>query len=277
MFIVVTGACEVLEVADFPQYPKQIEPLELSELITLNEQYHAQNNGQICSTLNEYGFTGLSDILFEDGINPCTQREVVRIELTRPDTLLPTAKQSLLDNKEFTLVNDTSSLKVIESLALEGCTICEGPEINNVVIGWKYRFANQSMSGMEVADTEITVVLDAYGVNRILGNWYPDFETPGLINVGYNQATELLVGWEIDLEPLTGMDSTFTVTSEHLTMDPYLKLIPFINNGVLELRKTWNVPIEYTGNEFEGWNANVDAFDGALLRLDVVGLIEDDL
>lgn len=271
------SSCEALEVTDLPQYPKTIEPLELSELITLNERYHSENDDQLCSTLNEFGFTGFSPVLFENGINPCTQREIVRIELTEPDTLLEAAKRAVLYNQEFTLVSDTSDLEVIESLALEGCTICEGPQFNNVVIGWKYRFANQFISGTEVADSEITVFLDAHGVNRIWGNWFPEFEAPGLINIGFNQARDVMVGFEIDLEPITGVDSVFTVTEESITEQPFLKLVPFLNEGVLELRKTWNVPITYKGNEFEGWEANIDVIEGNLVRLGVLGLVEEDL
>lgn len=257
----------MLEVTGQPEYPKTLETLEFGLLMELNTQYHDSNDGQICSTLNEYGFTGFSNVLFTNGVNPCTEREVVRVELNQPDTLLSAAKRALFYNRAYTLVTDTSQLELIESLPLEGCTICEGPRFNNVVIGWKFTFGNQWRDGIEVLNSTITVFLDANGVNRIWGNWYPDFQTPEFINVGYNQAKERVKGMQLDLKPVTGQDSVLTVGQAHMQLQPQLKYLATGTERGLELRKIWNVQILTAGDAGVGWEALIDVYDGTVIAL----------
>ena len=263
-------SCEVLEVADFSEYPVKIEAKELRELEELNLRYKTENDGQICSTLNEFGYTGFSRVLFPNDINPCLEREIVRIELNRVDTLLDLTKESLLKNQEFTLVSDTSDLEIEEIVPLYGCTICEGPEINSVPIEYKVTFENQNFGNTKVRNSGITVFVDAEGVNRIWGNWFPEFKSPGLINIGYLEAQSMLIGWEINMQPYTEEDVVFTINSEHLVKDPVFEFYPYENNGVLELRKTWNVEVLYPDELFKGWNANIDVIDGLLLAVEPI-------
>ncbi len=257
----------MIEVSDIPTYPIKIERLDISTLQDLNVRYHQENEGRLCSTLNEYGFTGFSRVLFPGNQNPCLKREPVRIELTNKDSLISLAKRSLLKNKEYTLVEDTTSLELVNVLELYGCTICEGPEINNVPIELKISFAAQQLGGVEVSDSEITVFADARGVNRIWGNWYPDFEVNGLLNVGYNTAKLSLLGLKLDLNKGTEGGEVFTVSEDNLKSEPVFQFIPHENDGVLELRKAWKVFIEYPEAEFTGWFAYVDIMDGSLLRI----------
>lgn len=273
--IIFVISCEVLEVADFSDYPVKIKPIELRELEELNVRYHEENGNQICSTLNEFGYTGFSRILFLNDVNPCLTRNIVRAELNAVDTLVTAAKKTLLKNQEFTLVSDTSKLRVKEMLPLYGCTICEGPDINSVPIEYKITFELQEIGNTKVRNSNITVFLDSVGVNRIWGNWYPDFTSPGLINIGYLEAQRMLIGWEINMEPYTGEDIIFTVNEEHLRHDPEFEFYPYVHEDVLELRKTWRVEISYSDASFEGWNANVDVFDGLLLAIDPIGMDEE--
>jgi len=270
-------ACESLDTGILSDYPTRIEALSFQDLTILNEQFHVRNEDKLCSTLNQFGYTGFSRVLFSNDINPCTQREVLRVELTRTDSLLEKAMQSLYDNRDFTLVHDTTALEVIESTALEGCTICEGPDFNNVVIGWKFTFADQVQDGMEVSNSQIAVFLDAEGVNRIWGNWYPEFPDPGLLNIGYLQAQSVFEGFEIDLEPLIGIDSTFTISSEHLSQTPYQTWFPYITDESLEFRKTWNIPIDFDLDPIKGFIGRVDIMDGLVLDLEATGLTDGPL
>ncbi len=238
--------------------------------MVLNARYQAENREHICSTLNEFGYSGFSRVLFPDDINPCLERSEVRVELSDPDTLISVAKRVVVKNQEFTLVTDSTELVIDEVTPLYGCTICEGPDINSVPIEYKISFMPQTYDGVEVNGSKITVFVDSIGVNRIWGNWFPEFEVPGLINIGYLEAQNMLVGWEINMEPYTGADSIFVVEQKHLQEQPEFEFYPFVNEGVLELRKTWRVNIRFEDNTFEGWNANIDVIDGLFLAIEPV-------
>lgn len=270
MIVFVAITCDVLEVAEFPDYPVKIEPLDQEELIALNQKYAQENSGHICSTLNEFGFTGFSRILFPNDENPCLTRQIVRSELEYNDSLLVIAKSSLLKNTAYTNVSDTSALEVVEIVPLYGCTICEGPEENSVPLEYKISFGVQKFGVTEVRDSELTVFVDSIGVNRIWGNWYPEFKSPDFINVGYLEAQKIMIGWEIDMRPLTGEDFTFVVEQEHLNENPIFEYLPFINEETLELRRTWKVSISYKDDTFEGWYANIDVIDGLLLSVEPI-------
>ncbi len=256
--------------ADVSDYPSKIEPVELRELEELNSRYQQGNDNHICSTLNEFGITGFSRVLFPGDVNPCLNKEVVRAELTRTDTLIAAAKKSLIKNVEFTFVDDTTDLVVKDLVPLFGCTICEGPEINSVPIEYKITFESQYYGNTKVRNSNITVFLDSVGVNRIWGNWYPEFTSPGLINIGYLEAQRMLIDWEINMEPYTGENTIFVVSENNLNEVPEFEFYPYKNEGVLELRKTWKVEISYTDDSFEGWNANIDVIDGLLLAIEAI-------
>lgn len=272
ILIFIAISCEVLEVADFSEYPVKIEAIELSELLELNTRFQEENENQICSTLNEFGYTGFSRILFPNNINPCLEREIIRVELNEADTLIDLAKESLLKNQEFTLVTDITDLEVDEVVPLYGCTICEGPEINSVPIEYKIIFGEQKVGNSLIRNSGITVFVDSVGVNRIWGNWFPEFTSPGLINVGYLEAQRMLIGWEINMQPFTGENVVFTIGPEHMEKEPEFEFYPYVNNGVLELRKTWSIEVLYPEESFEGWNANVDVIDGLLLTIEPIEL-----
>lgn len=270
MLIYTAVSCDAVVLSELSDYPSKIEPLSLLELDELNKMYQSENDDHICSTLNEYGFTGFSRVLFPNDINPCLSKEVVRVELTNSDSLVTVAKEVLVQNKIYTNVSEISALTVFEVTPLAGCTICEGPDVNSVPIEWKISFSSQELGGINVSGSEISVFIDANGVNRIWGNWYPDFQAPGLINVGYIEAQRLLIGWEFDMNSFTGENEMFVVTDEHITEIPALEFLPFENEGFLELRKTWKVFISHPNEEFDGWFANVDVIDGLLLEINAL-------
>ena len=264
------ATCDISELATIPEYPVKVESLSLSDLEKLNAKYHAENNGKLCSTLNEYGYTGFSRVLFPGNKNPCLNRTPVKVELTETDSLVALAKKTLLKNQEYTAVTDTSLLELETLEPLNGCTICEGPNTNSVPIEWKVNFKPQKKDGTEIHNTSISVFIDAKGVNRIWGNWYPDFYVPGLINFGYVQAKLSLVGTEIEINRLFEKDRTFVVSEEYMQKRPVYEYLPLDREGFLEFRKTWKVQIDYPGYEVEGWNAYVDVFDGTLLQLEAL-------
>lgn len=265
-------ACDLLTVkTEAGEYPTTYHQIDSAELEALNDEYHSQNDGHICSTLNEYGLTGYSEILFEGGESPCSDREIVRIEMTNTDTLVTSAKRSLLKNSVYTGVEDTSALEVKEMEALPGCTICEGPNENRVNIEWKLVFKNQKIDSAEVMDTEISVFLDAVGVNRIWGNWYGDIKDPEFIEYGYEEVQTGMEGWKIDMRSYTGSESIYTIQEEDLEGSPHKIFLPVEEEDTLKLRACWAVPISYNGEEdFTGWTAYIDIEEGFLVRLSVL-------
>jgi hypothetical protein len=153
--------------------------------------------------------------------------------------------------------------------AIQGCIVCSGPNQYSGTIEWKLVFENQQIDSIQVADTEITVIVDAEGTNQIWGNWYPDFDVPDFVNFGYEEVKEGLIGWEIDMRAYTNEQEIYTVQSEDLTAQPYKVYLPVEaeNEMDLEIRTCWAIPISYNGQEFQGWIAYVDIEEGYLVEL----------
>lgn len=264
-------SCNLLTVdEEASEYPTTFPTIEFSELDQMNQEYQQANGGHICSTLNKFGFTGYSEIFFENGESPCADREVVRVELEQTDTLITAAKTALLKNNTYTGVNDTSKLIITELLPIRGCTICEGPGLNNVPIELKITFAEQSIDSNKVIGTDITVVIDAEGVSRIWGNWYQDFEVPDFVNYGYEEVQSGMTGWEIDMRRYTGEEAIYTVQQEDISGIPERVYLPIENESEqkLEIRTCWAIPISYNeSSDFEGWMAYVDIEEGFLVDM----------
>ncbi|MCH2449755.1 MAG: hypothetical protein MK198_06360 [Gracilimonas sp.] len=262
-------SCNLLTVEDEPsEYPTIYPRLEMSELQEMNSEYHQANDGRLCSTLNEYGLTGFSKVLFEDGRSTCQDRDVVRIEMNNTDTLESSAKKSLIKNTRYTGVEDTASLRLLRMEPLAGCIICEGPDQKSENIEWKLTFDNQVIDSVEVQGTEIIVILDALGVSEIWGNWYPEFNVPAFVNFGYMDVQEGMKGWEIDMRNYTGEETIYTVQEQDVTERPYKVYLPVENEKGLQIRTCWAVPISNSTNEnFKGWFAYVDIKEGFLVDL----------
>lgn len=272
--LIVLGSisCNLLTAEDEPsEYPTIYPRLKMGELQELNIEYHQANDGRLCSTLNEYGFTGFSKILFEeDEQNPCDRanRTVVRIEMNNADTLVAAAKRSLLKNSIYTGVTDTSKLVLNEISPQPGCINCGSPDEYSANIEWGLTFENQVVDSMEVPGTEIIVFLDALGVNRIWGNWYPEFKVPEFVSFEYLDVQEGIVGWQIDMRNYTGEETIYTVQEQDVTERPYKVYLPVENEEGLQIRTCWAVPISNSTNEnFKGWLAYVDIKEGFLVDL----------
>lgn len=269
----VAMACNLITAEDEgSDYPTAYSVIEYSKLQEMNTEYHEFNNNRICSTLNQFGFTGFSDILFGEEGNPCERdnREVIRIPMNNPDTLESAAKRVLLKNEQYTGVNDTSGLQVIEMIPLAGCINCGRPDEYSENIEWKLTFADQYIDSVLVEGTEITVVIDALGVNRIWGNWYSGFEIPDFVNYGYLEVQNGIVGWEIDMRKYTGSEGLYTISQGDVTTKPEKVYLPYVNEGnsKLEVRACWKVNINYSGDEdFDGWFAYIDYQEGSLVKL----------
>jgi len=267
-FVLISG-CDVFNFdEDALIYPTKITPYEMDELIALNDEYQSENEN-ICSTLNRYGLTGFSDILFEGESSPCIGREPVRIELTEPDTLLSLAVETVVKNGKYTGVSEPDDLSLLEMEPLRGCIICEGPDIDSKVIEWKFVFDAQQINGLEVYDSSITVIVDAKGVNRIWGNWYSEPYIPARANYLPDEIVENIDGQTIRWEEENEVYE-HTIEADQITLPEEKTIIPFENeeSDLLELRAGWKIEIQDEEVPFGGWVVIGDKIDGRILKVD---------
>ena len=261
--------CKVVSGEEPVPYPKVYEEKSLDELTALNQEYQQRNEDKICSTLNEYGFTGFSRVLFPNDINPCLSRSAPKIELPFSDSIVEQARKKLIENKEFTNVNEVTKLEVVETLALNGCTICEGPDINNVPLEWKITFANQYQEDVEVRGTGITVHVDNTGVNRIWGNWF-DVADPGLPVIGYLEAQQKFIGRTLSYENESGGIVDQNIEASDMKVIPDMIFLPIKTADGLELRKCWRIPISKRNTEVIKWTGFVDIIAGEVVLTETI-------
>lgn len=247
-------------------YPTKIAPLDVNALQKKDQDYKTLNNNRICSTLNEYGFTGFSRVLFPNGQNPCLSRDIIRIEMGRADTLINYASSTVRKNGLYTGVTDSSNLVVKEFAPLYGCTICEGPDINNEIIEWKITFEEQQADGILVSGTEITVFIDAFGVNRIWGNWYNGFYNPDRPNVSFEEARLLLIGLQLNFQS-DNLNVNFEIQDDFMSTSETIEIRSYLNEGNLEIRKGYVIIIHNPELQDQNWEAFIDVMDGKVLSL----------
>lgn len=263
--VTILSCDEFSEVDDFENYPAFVQRLSMSELELLNEQYHSQNNGDLCSTLNEFGYTGFSRILFKDGINPCLYRQKVLEEINYSDYLLDQAMYAVAINHKFTNVTNQHLLDVKDTMALYGCTICEGPNINSVPLEWKFTFAPQIVNGVEVSDTEIVVHVDKNGVNRIWGNWLPVID-PGFVNFGSKAALELVIGEKAIFVDGNNETVEQEISETDILGEPELRFTMIKVDGGAEIHKTWYILVLNRHTNEIGWVYYISTVDGEILE-----------
>lgn len=269
IFLISFYGCDVFNIdEDAPVYPSQLSKLAMEELIELNEKFQSQNDN-ICSTLNEYGLTGYSPVLFDGESGPCLDREPVQIELTEPDTLLRIASETLISNSEFTGVLTRENLVLLEKEPLRGCINCDDQSSEGKIIEWKFVFDNQKINGLEVYDSSITVFVDANGVNRIWGNWFEKPIIPIRANFLPEEIADNLEGQTLKWTE-NGEEYQQTITADQLNLPEEKTIIPFENeeNNKLELRVGWKIEVPNEKTPFGGWVIIVDLINGRILEVD---------
>ena len=273
LFVVITTlfmGCDSLSLDEtVDDYPVFIERIPLADLQNMNKQYHDNNNGLICSTLNEYGYTGFSRVLFPNNINPCLNREEVKEELEFREDLLDQVKRQISSNMEYTGVVNSEQLTVKEIISLDGCTICEGPNINNVPLQWKFTFEPQFVEGIQVEGTELVVYLDANGVNRIWGNWY-QIKDSGFIEFGSNNALKEVVGLKLRYANMQNQIFEQEITEDHVLENPSLKYSLIGIEEGMEIHKVWIVNITQEKTDTIRWQVYMSTINGEVLNIKVL-------
>jgi len=152
---------------------------------------------------------------------------------------------------------------------LLGCINCEDQNNDSQIIEWKFVFDNQRLNGLEVYDSSITVFMDAYGVNRIWGNWYKQPHIPARANFLPEEIADILEGqtltWTED-----GEEYRYTITKDSLSLPDEKIIIPYENteNNKLELRAGWKMKIVNESIPFGGWIILADKIEGRILKVD---------
>lgn len=264
-FLTMLLACDSLSVEDKNEdYPVLIKRVDLETLKSLNDEYHQNNNGLICSTLNEYALTGYSRILFLNDENPCLSRTELKKEVQYQNRFDDVAKQSLLQNSKFTGTTEASKLVISQITPLKGCTICEGPDIDNVPLQWKFEFEPQKINNIEVSNTKITVYMDANGVNRIWGNWYNVID-PGFVEFGTNHVKEYLIGLKLRYANEQNQIFEQIVSKEHIQGEPELRFTAIDVEEGMEIHKAWEVNILLQNTDSIKWKVYVSTVSGTII------------
>lgn len=265
-FTAVLLGCESLSLNDkVDEYPVIIERLNISDLEVLNQKYHEKNNNLICSTLNEYGLTGYSRVLFPGNVNPCLNRNELKQEIPFSNDLLFRAKQVLEENAEFTGVESTESLVLKDITSLNGCTICEG-DINSVPLQWKFTFQPQVINDIEVMDSQILVYMDKNGVNRIWGNWFPVTD-PGFVDFGSVAAKEKTLGMKVRYADSMNRVFEQHISENHISGEPELKFVAIQIDERLEIHKVWVFNVLQQNTEDVRWNIFISTVNGEVLKV----------
>lgn len=254
------SACDVFTLEEGIIYPSVYQQLDIEKVQSLNEEFWALNNNKICSTLNEFGFTGHSEVLFKNAVDPCSEMALVHVAMNEPDTLDAFVQHVLLKNTKFTGVVDEGrlSLRVIEPHKV--LPINEVQEIESEVVEWRLVYENQSEKSVNIPSTEIEVIVNANGVTRILGNYYPEVYVPLVPNVDVEKAQEIVNEYKNVQKgpPLCTPPVNIQVLDSK-------KVILRKNGDLVEIRIGWPA-ISLFGKEHEReCNFIVDMMDGSII------------
>lgn len=236
-FRIVAGAPPV-EV-DCPEpYPTEIAALPFEILESLRAEFMALNP-DVCSDLNQYGFT-------EGFCSPVPKSLPDDVDI---EQLIAEAKATLAANCKFTGICDESSLAVSSYTLFKGVL--------------RLYFAPQVYEGLEVVHTSVGVKVDADGMRSIDGNHYPEICVPPRPILPPIQAQESIIGLGIRWYDFGGHPQVHTVSEEDLSDPPTKVVLPHERNGAIQLRVAWRIPVEMSG--MQAWYVYVDTMDRALL------------
>lgn len=222
-------------------YPVRIDPLPGEILEELREEFAAQNPN-ICSDLNEYGFTS-------GDCWPYTKKLPEDADI---EALIAAAAVTLIENARFTGVSDLSELGAAYHSLYAGRLLI--------------RFGRQYFEDWEVIGSSINVHMDSLGVRSIHGNHYPDICVPKQPIVSAIQAQESIIGLEIIWYDFGGNPRVYTVTEEDLQRQPTKVVMPYKCGVSIELRAAWRIPV---GLPYSiSWYVYVDMMDRTLLWIE---------
>jgi hypothetical protein len=211
-------------------YPTTYAALPSPDRDALIAQFERENPNY-CSTLDAYGFTEYS--------TDCSYRVAGSVTCANADQFIEQAKAEVLRNQQFTGVLHGEELEVWTHTCYE-TSWSPNMEIH---------FWNQVWEGLQVIDTQMSVIIDDQGTWSIAGHHYPEILVPQPV-VSAERAEKSLVG-----TTLTGLND-YVVKEDSFVGDPVRVVYPLHAEGRIELRVTWSINVN------QSWMVYVDSVTG---------------
>jgi len=218
-----------------PLYPTVAAPLSPDSLASRKLEF-ASANPRICSSLNEYGFTGGSGLLCttgSQGIGPDAD----------VDQLIKIAKGTISKNWRFTGVVDSSHLELHNALLSPGIL--------------RVNFSKQMYEGFLVERTWIAALMDSVGVLSLSGNHYQDIYIPAP-KISAQSAQTSILGMTLKWYDWHGLQ-TYVVARDDLCQEPVRVVLPEETDAGIELRVAWKIPV---GCDHPRWYVYTDTMRG---------------
>lgn len=223
------------------EYPSQILPLSEIELQTLKAEFNTLKGDSVSAELDEYGLVDWAGVLVRGSSN-----------ITEADTAVSKAREILVRLDKFTNVNDSTLLEIKEATNEHG---------SGIYNDWIITFKNQMYSGLEVLNTEITVLVGDE-VRQISGHHYTNIFIPEIDVVDMESAGQLLIGYQI--EYICWTPGSYVITEGSINYNKIEKVIyPLHPDDRIEFRVVWKIPVG--DNSIPDWYIYVDVMTGEIV------------
>jgi len=242
--------------SDTAEYPYILKPIPQDQLATLRSEFTA-SNGNVCTTINEYGFTEIGNI--------CLDQEIVKIEITDEKSIVEVVKTWLVQNSKFTGITKKSDA-VVDGLGSIGCVNCETPILERKGILLKIQFRGQTYNGLPVEGdiSPLIVFANVNGVSRIDGYWFPKIIVPLEPKISEISAKNKLIGRTFTYGGIGGQPIT-TAPLESKDLNNAAHKVVFVKKSSqgLEFRLAWKILV----GEGLSWTVYIDAVTGEELKI----------
>jgi len=213
-------------------YPTSIKKLSKTEIGKRQKEFE---EGQITfSLIDSFGFVGWS---YDDDFE--VRKKLYSKQFSNINALTTIVKLYLSEKGKFTGITDTSQLVPKKNSVLFQnyggvYSRTDTTKYNHLGID----FGTQSIGGLEVINSLLTVSATSNGVHHIFGHWYPNAYIPPVDQLTGGLAKSILVGRKLTSSDGWGRKLNHIISEENLV--EYRKVIyPFINGAQLELRVCW--------------------------------------
>lgn len=249
-------ACNEDENGD-PNYPTTISKLSEAEL---NSRFDLIFDTPLygCALLNDHGYFVFN---LRDR-NLCSINDSVAAEYTYEE-LISLAKQTVFSLPQFFEVNDTSEMRVESVVSYTGKKAYDSynpARPDSFPPAWQITFHPQQYNGLEVRGTRISLIMDAYNVVAVDGNWFKEIYTPNVEEYTEDAIIELLKGIKIIYKT-----TSFTPNDETVWRTSKKVLVPVYRSEKIELRVclamftgAWEILVDtQTGERISAINLNL--------------------
>jgi len=205
-------------------YPTTFYKLKEGELAQKRERY-AQQNQFIGTSINEYGFCGLTEYNGTERSYPPVSQQMTWEELKG------VAMEFVENNLEFLGVDNISEVEFQE------VKIPFYSSNSTFLIS-----TEQKIDTLEVTNTNFNLIINNGEVVNCWGNWYPDVYIPKKLNFNYNKIRNKLIGRDASYTGLTGEVYHNRVTTGDVESAEFKLMVkPIYLEERIEVRLVWRV------------------------------------